>query len=189
MRAKLVAREERGGFRENISVEFVDADVLYADIGRKGVEHFALGFADVALQFGEHRDGSNGRHGLKHVFLPVLADVILAFGHVGGEIGGDNGAASAIGDEGSDEITEMIHATVEDASAQSGGVEHDHPRGFEIVLVLNVVRVAVGAVGFAGDGPFKFVDVTAKAVGGVLHSLGFVPPRFDFGGIFAVLCC
>ena len=152
------------------------------------MQHFALCFADVALQFRKHRDGRNGRHGLEHVLLPVLSDIVLTLRHLGGEVGGDNGATSTIGYKRGGEISEIIDTTVEEASAKSGGVEHHYSRSFEVVFVLNVFRVAVCTVGFSGDGPFEFVDVATKTVGRSLHCLRFVPPRLHLDGILAILC-
>ena len=149
------------------------------------MEHLVLGLAHVALQFGEHRDSGDGGHLLKHVLLPILADVVLAARHIGGKVGGENGALARVGDilqHGGAEFPDLV---IELAPVAFHGGEHDAAGSLEVFLVLQVVGIAVLAVGLAGNGNAQAFGEVVERVGGGLHDVRLVEPRlhlFRVGG-------
>ena len=90
---------ERSGLSRHVGIQFIDADVLQVNVGDERVDDFVFGLAHVALQLGEHGDGSDGGHLLEHIVRPVFAHIVLAGRHVGRQVGSRDGLLSWIGDE------------------------------------------------------------------------------------------
>ena len=168
---------ERGGFRADVGVELVDADVFHVNVGKEAVNHLVLRFPHVALEFGEHGAGSDGGHLLEHVLLPVLAQIVLSRRHVGVEVGGDDGLSARVGDEVEDAVAEGVDGVEEVFALSFARCEHDFLRGVEVFLVLEVVGVAVGTVGFSCDGLAEVFGEIVERVTHLLHLHGFFIPR------------
>ena len=183
VRAERFAGEERGGFGQAVGVELVHADILDVDVGYERVEHLVLGLAHVALELGEHRDGGNGRHLLKHVLLPVLADVVFAARHVGGKVGGEDGALARVGDVLQHGGAEFPDFVIEPAPVAFHGGKHDAAGSLKVFLVFQIVRVAVLAVGLAGNGDAQAFGEVVERVGGGFHDVRLVEPRLHLFGI------
>ena len=187
--AKLVAGEERRRFGKDVGAQFVDADVFHVNVGGQRVNDLVFGFAHIALQFAQHRDGSDGGHGFEHVLLPILSDVVGGGGDIGAEVGSDDGFLSRIGNVAQDEVAIGIDLLEQLSAVLRNGIEQDGGRGVKVFLVLDVARIALFAVRFSGNRPFVSFSHGTKAVGSSLHGQCTVVPRAHFGRVGFELCC
>ena len=146
LRAELAALHHRAGARDDKRAELVDTDILDVDVGHEIAQRHALGVAHVVLQFAQQGYGCGGRRVLKHVLLPVLAEVARALRYDGGEVMIDHLLLVAVGDHACDTGAIGIDGAVEAASLARGGIEHHICRAFEVVLIAYVEHIAVGAV-------------------------------------------
>ena len=117
------------------------------------MEYFTLGCTYVAQELGQHCRCGNGRHLLEHVFFPVASLCATAAGHIGAQVGCDDGALLGIGHQGGDAVAEAVDGIVECTALATQGSEHHLSGGVEVLLVAKVVGSAFAAVGFASNGP------------------------------------
>ena len=182
-RAEGFAGIERRGFGQYVGVELVYADVLQVYVGHEAAQHFAFGRTDVALQLGQHGDGGYGRHRLEHVLGPVLADVVSRARHLGAQVRGDDGALPGVGDMGQDALAKAVDAVEQLLTLAANGCQHDVTRCLEVFLVTQVVGIAIGAVGLAGNGPAQLLGEVIKGIGHAFHRHSAVVPGLHLGGI------
>ena len=183
VRAKLVAREECGRFGNDICAEFVDANILEVDVGYQSAEHFALGCADVALQFGEHGHSSDGRHGLKHVFGPGFAVTFASLGHLRTEVGADDGLLAWVGNQFEDILAIGVYALLEEFALSAHGGKHHMACRLKVFLVDQVLGVGIATVGLAGDGEAQLSHKIVERISLTLDIHSFVIPRPHLGGV------
>ena len=173
---EFVATHHGLGVGDDECAQLVHADILHVDVGHQGVQHLALGIADVALQFGKQRDGCGHRHSLKHVFLPVFAHGLGVFGQLCGEVAADDFLLPGVGHHGEDTLAEIVDGIIEGLALAGARGEHHTGGGFEVFLVDDVVHIALGAVGFTHDFLFQLLCKVEERVAHAFHGSGLFKP-------------
>ena len=96
----------------NKGVKLVDSYIFHVDIGNQGMQHFTLGITNIALQLRQQSNGCCHGHILKHVLLPVLAQILCILRHTGRKIALDDFLLMLIGDHHQYTITIAVDGTI-----------------------------------------------------------------------------
>ena len=178
-----LTRVEGRLLRHDKSLQLIYTDILQVDVGDQSMENLALGIAHIILKLGEEGDGSSNGHVLKHVFLPVLTEVVLAAWHLCGEVALDDGALARVGDISQDTVAVAVDGIIELLAFSREGSEHDGAGSVDIVGVVDIVDVAVRAVSLFDDGHLQRLGKVVEGVAHVLHLCGSLKPLAHLLGV------
>ena len=147
------------------------------------MKHLTLSISDIALQFRQQGDSSDGRHILEHKLLPVLTQSFSLRRNGGGEVGVDDLLFTHIRGHTDNTITEGFDGVVQFLALTSSWCQHHLIGSLQVFLVLEILDGGILAISLTYDSQFQFFCEVIERVTDTSHLLSLIIPGFHLHGV------
>ena len=143
------------------------------------MQHLTFCVTNIVLQFREQRHSGGGRHRLKHILLPVLAQRLFTFRNGSRQVRRQRLFLFGVGHHLEHLLAIGVDGVKEFLASTTAGRQHHLVSSLQVFLVAQCSGVAITAVSLLGNGHFQLLSQGIELIAHLLHLLRSVVPLLD----------